>query len=344
MLSVKVGGVWLSTVAAYGPVTVEFGRHGSEAASWEMSPAVRHQVLRGNSLVEIFDGGFCIWAGTLVEPDSDGLYSARGLWHQAEATPAMASDGSLTTVIDFALNGAGPAFRGEIGFYTPVSISGTPWASSSGELTLAALLDGYADENGLRWIVTPDSRMVVMRADPTVPSWYVPHAVSGRGLTPAEDEFATHLVGTYYSATNVRATVTVGSSEAATAFGRRTAPVDLTPMGVITGTRATSVLTGMFLLSGARMGWGEGLELSAGQITISDGSPAALSQVQALQMIRLAGTIDTSRANRLSAYTDIVIGSSRYTDGSNSISLTPIGYAPRTLSDILTIAVEGDAP
>jgi hypothetical protein len=64
-----------------------------------------------------------------------------------------------------------------------------------------------------------------------------------------------------------------------------------------------------------------------------------LAQVQAGQMVRLAGTVDTSRANLMTAYTDVVIGTSRYTDGSGQIALTPIGYAARNLEDILTVKV-----
>lgn len=336
MLSVKVAGSWLSTIGGYGPVTVEFGEHGSEAASWDMSPTLRHPALRGNKFVEVFDGGMRIWVGTLLEPGSDGAYAAQGIWHQAEGVPTLASGGAMTTVPDQAIFGA--ASRGEISWNYAGSFSSTAWASANGEIDLAQLLSGVAAEAGLRWSVSP-SLVVSMSADPTAPRWKVPHAVAGRGLTPAEDEFASHLVGTYLVSAGVSATETVGSADAAAAFGRRSVPVDLTPLGFISSARANSILTGMFLRAGARMGWAEGLDLAEGQITTLGSPPAALAQVQAGQMVRLAGTVDTSRAGRVPSFTDIVIAKSRYTEGSGRISLEPYGYAPRTLRDVLDVSM-----
>lgn len=338
MLSVKIGGAWLSSLAAYGPVTVEFGEHGSEAASWEMDSTFRHPLLRGSQTVQIYDGGFPIWSGRLVEPGSGGEFSALGAWRQAETALAMNTSNVPTTVPNDAI--AGAVSRGEISWTGTVSAATWGGTNPDPKMTLATLLDGYADEAGLRWYVTP-ANTVTTQADPTTPQWLVPHAVAGRGLTPADDDFATHLVGTYLTGTSTYSSRTIGSASSATVFGRRTKWVDLTPMGVISAARADSVLTGMFLLSGARMGWGEGLELSRSQITTMGGTLAPLAQISSLQMIRLAGTIDTSRANLLSAYTDIVIGTSRYTDGSDEITLTPMGYAPRNLEDVLTVAVEG---
>lgn len=336
MLRVKVADAWLAQIGSYGPVTVEYGLHGSEAASWEMSPTLRHSLLRGNQIVEVFDGGLCIWCGTLIEPGSDGQYAAKGLWHQAEATPALTTGGSFSTTPDAAITGA--STRGDISWGYETSISATAWATANGELTLAEVLNGYAAEAGVRWVVSPN-RVVSVVVDPTTPKWHVPHAVAGRGLTPADDEFVTHLVGRFLISAGVFDIVTVGSADAAAVFGRRPVPVDLIPLGFITSTRATSILTGMFLQAGARMGWSEGLDLTYGQITSPGATAAALAQVQAGQMVRLSGTIDTSRAYRLPGSTDLVIETSRYTDGSGRIQLTPLGYAPRNLDEVLTAAL-----
>ncbi|MBA2952105.1 hypothetical protein GON03_19000 [Nocardioides sp. MAH-18] len=336
-LSVKIGGVWLSILApsaSYGPVTIEYGKHGSEAASWTMDPDFRHPLLRGNQLVQIYEAGLCVWIGTLLEPGSTGEYEAIGLWHQAETALAMDSSNVPTTVPDAAIAGAGA--RGEISWGGSVSAATWGGTSPDPKMKLAYLLDNYANENGLRWSVTPNA-LIVMQADPTTPLWVVPHVVAGRGLTPADDEFATHLVGTYLSGASTYSTRTIGSAAAANAFGRKTKWVDLTPMGVITPARADSVLTGMFLLAGARMGWAEGLELSSTQLTNLGGTRAPFVQVRSLQLVRLAGTIDTSRANQMPAYTDIVIGGSRYTDGSDQITITPMGFADRSLEGVLTV-------
>ena len=342
MLSLKVGGQWLRQIGSYGPITVEYGVRGLDAVSWSMNPRLTHPLLRGMAPIQVFDGGFPIGDAVLQEPGGDGSYAARGLWRMCETALCMDTGGSLTAIPDNAI--AGALSRGEITYGAAASVSTIAWSSTpQPDMTLAELLNGWSQQAGLRWRVLTSTPGIEAVADPTTPQWHVPHAVYGRGLTPAEDEFYTHLVGWYMTSPTTFAPATVGSAEAAAVFGRRTGTVDLTPKGVISPAEATSVLTGMFLLSGARMGWGEGLELGYGQITTPGGTPAPLAQVRAGQMIRLCGTVDTSRANRMPGFTDLVIGTSKYTDGSNTITLTPIGYAPRTLSDILSVAVKEDS-
>lgn len=336
MLSLRIAG---QPFREHGPITVEYGPHGCEAAAWQMEPLRRHPLVRGRARVDVYDGGLPIWAGTLDEPGSDGMHTAKGLWHQAETIPALDAALAFSTVPNTAIDAA--ISRGEVSWTRPSSLSTAAWAPNATELTLAALLDGYAAENALRWWVD-GTAAVRMAAEPTVPMWHVPHAVAGRGLTPAEDEFATHLVGRFLNAaTNTYLSATVGSASAASHFGRRTVQVDLSPMGGIDSTRATSVLNGMFLRAGARMGWAEPLELAYGQITTPGGSLAPLNQIQSMQMVRLAGTVDTSRANMLKGYQDVVLATSRYTDGSGVIRLSPLGYAPRNLREVLTLAVAG---
>lgn len=344
MLTARINGHSLSTLgprARHGRITVEYGPHGSERASWEMDTRFSHPLVRGNALVEIYDGGFITWCGTLVEPGADGQYAARGIWHQAEGLYPMDGSDNLTTNIDVALFHS-IITRGELDWSQPVSISNVEWASEPSEMKLSDLFDRYAAENALRWWVTPN-REIRFGADPTTPQWLIPHAVAGRGLAPAEDEFYTHLRGRYLdSATNIYKPVTVGSSEAANAFGRRTVLVDLSDLGPTDATRGSSVLQGMLLKSGARMGYGEGLELGLGQITTTGGRAAALKQITSLQMARLAGTVDTSRAYLLRGYTDIVFETVKYTDGARTITATPFGYAARTAGDAWELVMEDD--
>ena len=346
MLSVMLGGIgntaqWLSSIpgAGHGPVTVEYGLHGSEAASWQMDPEFRHPLLRANVLTRIWDGGINVWSGSLNEPGSDGTYVAKGLWRQAEKTPTLNGSGDITT---WPNDSIAQAFaRGDIWWSGTVVGTDAGWApATTQEMSLAELLDGRTAEDGTRWSVSPTG-IVSASVDATVPKWHVPYAVAGRGLTPAEDEFATHLVGRYLdSATSIYKTVTVGSAEAASYFGRKPVLVDLSKLGPTNSTKATAVLNGMFLRAGARIGWAEGLELGHGQITTVTGTPAVLAQVQAGQMIRLAGVVDQSRANRLPSYTDILIAHSSYTDGAGVIRLTPFGYASRSLGGVFEDVLE----
>lgn len=342
MLSAQIAGVDLRSLGmgGHGPITVEYGRHGSELAEWEMAPGRSHPLVRGNALVEVYDGGFCVWCGTLNEPGTDGAYAARGLWHQAEKIYPMDGSGNLTTTLDTAIYNA-IVTRAELKWVFPDSISAVAWSADvSPEMTLADLLDRHCAENGLNWYV--DSlRAIRATVLPTTPQWVVPNAVAGRGLTPAEDTFYTHLDGRYKDAGGAYHTVTVGSAEAELVFGRRSLLVDLTDLGNTTVTRAQTVLQGMLLKSGARMGWGEGLDLGYGQIVTPGGTPATLSQVSSLQMVRLAGTVDTSRPFLMDGNTDVVLETVKYTDGSRRLSATPFGYAPRSMEDVWNEVLAG---
>ncbi|MDR7253702.1 hypothetical protein J2X46_002692 [Nocardioides sp. BE266] len=336
MLSVRIGSRDIRDLGMGGhsPVTVKYGRHGSEEASWQMEPNRSHPLVVGNASVSVWCGGFRIWVGTLVEPAGDGNFSARGLWRQGERVYPMDAAGNIVTIIDTAVI-ASVNTRQELTWGLPFSISGTPWADfgTPSEMTLIELLDGYAAENGLNWYISAHDRGLYMEALPSTPQWVVPNAVVGRGLTPAEDEFYTHLAGRYLDGSGNYQTEIVGSAEAATVFGRRTKLVDLTDIGNTTNTRAASVLQGMLLKSGARMGWGEGLELAHGQITTPGGRAATLNQIQSLQMVRLCGTVDMSRPRLLRSNTDVVLETVTYTDQSEKITATPFGYAPRSFED-----------
>ncbi len=341
MFSIKLNGRWLRQIAGYSPPTVEFGLHGLEAASWEMSPTFRHPTLRAGVAVQIYDGGAPHAFGYLLEPGSDGQISAVGLWREAETTPCLDQFGALTRNPFQAVYGA--RARGDVrwGQQATSGLVDADWSTDvSTDMSLADLLDSWAAGAGLRCSINGNGEFEA-KVDPTVPQWHVPHSVAGRGLTPAEDEFYTHVTGTYLSSPGVFGSRTIGSTEAAVVFRRRTLDVGdhLINKGVISAATADAELSGIFLKVGARMGWAEGLELSRGEIVNGGGIPAPLNQVRAGQMIRLRGTVDVSRANRIAAFADVLIASSKYTDGSAEISLAPYGYAPRNFAGVLEEAV-----
>lgn len=338
MITAKVGGVWLGSIGAHGPFTVEYGPHGFDSASWQMDEDLRHPLLRGNIAVDVFDGGLRIGSCKMVEPTTAGQFSALGIYHQAERNYALGQLEGMTSnpydAVQWAIN------RGDISWSAvDPSVPYADWGNPSEPMMISDLLDAVAAEYAMRWYVSASDKTAYMEADPVVPQWVVPHAVAGRGLTPAEDEFYTHLTGRYLNSTGAFVSTTLGSQEAQDAFGRRVKLVDLSDLGSTTQSRANQVLSGMLLKSGARMGWGEGLELGYGQITTPGGTPAPLNQIRSRQMVRLAGTIDTSRPARVRAYTDIVLDRVRYTDGAQTISLTPFGYAARNFDEVLELAL-----
>jgi hypothetical protein len=203
------------------------------------------------------------------------------------------------------------------------------------------LLDEWAAGQGERWYV--DAAGAVRAAtDPTTPNWYVPHAVTGRSLTLADDAYYSHLIARYITAWGppvVFASVTVGDAAAAAKWGRKEGLVDLTQMGVITGGTATTEITNRLALVGARMGFAESLELGFGQITNRGGTPVTLTMPRAGDMVRLVGVSDQTRATSTPPNTDIVIGESSYADGGGTVSLKPVGLAARNLTDALKLAV-----
>lgn len=339
MINITVDGIPLSRIGPHSPITVETSEHGFERATWAMNPTLRHPALRGRALVQVTDAGFPIGAATLLEPGTTGNYTALGVWHQAETAGCYTTGSAPTSDIGDAIDGA--ASRGELAWGRRADFDPGPWlATNADELTLAQLLDGYAAEQGARWRVDTLTPGIELRTPPTTPQWIVPHAVAGEGLVPAEDTFYTHLTGTYLDTATTTDTETVGNAETAAVLGRRTRRVDLTPAGVMTGAKAISILNGMLARSGARMGWGQTLDLAHGQILNTGGRPAPLAQITSGQMVRLAGVVDTSRVASIPGYQDVEISTTTYTDGERRIRIAPVGYAARRLDEILTLALE----
>lgn len=337
-LQVKVDGEWLHLIAPYGPITVTYGEHGLDAVSWQMRSNFRHPLLRGGRLVELFDGGFLLGHATLREPGFDGSYYADGWWRQAVAAPCVDTLGGPTVVADAAL--AGALARGEIS-WTVNGFSNTALAADAdpSSLSLADLLRMAAAAAGKSWRVSA-AGVLEMVQESSAPRWVVPSAVAGRGLAPAEDEFYTHVEGTYVSSGGLASAI-VGDDDAAGLFRRRTLKVDLTILGEINSGQAEAVLTGILGKVGVRMGWSEGLELGYRQITNTGGVPAPLSHVTTWDVVQLVGVLDLSRPALVDFNTHITALEVTYTDGSGLIQIKPKGYAPRNIADIQTAALNG---
>lgn len=340
MLTVRVGGAWLHSIGSYAELAYSHTwPHGSEAASWRMPFGTRHEVLRGGALVEIFDGGVRIWRGRLSEPSAGGEFAASGSWHEGEGVYALDGSGNATNVPDTAIDAA--IARGAITGTRPASLSAASWGTAGEPMSLTQLLDEAMAGLAKRWYVDADGAWKAS-TDPTTPSYYVPHAVAGHGLTLADDSYYSHLVGRYVTAWGppvVYASLTVGDAAAAAKWGRKEGLVDLTQMGVITAPTATTELTNRLALVGARMGFAEGLELGPGQLTTPGGTAVTLTIPQAGAMVRLLGVRDETRTTANLPYTDIVMGESSYSDETDLLSLKPVGMAARNLADVLKVAV-----
>lgn len=334
MLAARVGGTWLRTIGPYTDLTMSHvWPHGSEQLSWRMSPTFRHSLLeRGGLLVEGFDTGQRIWRGRLAQPATDGQFTASGSWSEAAGVLAIDGSGNATNVPDTAIDAA--ISRGAVSWTRPASVSSAAWGTASEPMRLVDLLDQAMAGLGIRWYVNADGEARAL-ADPTTPAFVIPQVATGQGLTLADDDYYSHLTGTYLAAGPVFVTVTVGDAAAATRWGRREALVDLTDMGVITAPTATAQLNARLALTGARLQFAESLQVGYGQITTTGGTPVALSTPRAGQMVRLVGVTDNSRPGGNLPYTDIVIGRSAYTDGEATATLSPVNLASRNLEELL---------
>jgi hypothetical protein len=336
MLHPRIGGTWLRAIGGWSDLTMSHAwPHGSDQLSLTMSAGTSHPALVRGALVQCYDGGVCVWCGRLGQPGENGSVSAVGLWDEANSVYALDGSGNATNVPDTAIDAA--IARGAVTWTRPASLSAASWGTAGEPMLLVELLDKAMAGLNLRWWVDATG-VVQAAADTTTPAYYVPSAAAAYGPTLVDDNYFSHLIGRYLVSTgpDVYATVTAGDTAAAARWGRREAPVDLTPMGVISGATALLQVQRRLLLTGARLGFGESLNLGYGQITTPGGTPVALTMPRAGEMVRLLGVRNPATA---APYYDIVIGRSSYKDGDATVQLSPVELSARNLSDVLQVAV-----
>lgn len=336
---ILVDGLWLATLGGWGDLTYSHVANGGcEQASWSMGlgPSFVHPSLSAGKLVQVREGSANVWSGILAEPDRsvDGWsLSAAGLASDLGLRLALDGSGNTTskpdTAIDTAIANGLPVTR-------PASLSSSSYASSDDTVAVnktGDLLDSWALSVSKRWGVNAD-REVYAATDPTTPTWYLTAGAGKVGL--ADDEYASDLYGRYRSGAATYATVHVSDALASAQY-RREEPVDLTHLGIITGTQATNVLNGMLANGKARYAWTQALTPSRVQITTPGGQPAYLPFVKAGDLARLFGVLN-EQGDPL-PYLDFVIGRTEYQDGADTISISPVNLAARNLQDVLSLAV-----
>src|SRR5690606_17159294 len=148
--------------------------------------------------------------------------------------------------------------------------------------------------NGLRWAVDAHG-VVYAAADPTEPTLYVRPGAGRLGVT--EKRVAGTIVGRYQTSGGSFDSVFVGS-------GRPEIGVSLAKHGVLDGTAATAICNGILSQLQERVGWTNGLTLTADMVTNAGGQRSGLSRVVAGRMARLVGLRDERGSE---AHTDIVL-------------------------------------
>lgn len=330
-----VNGRALSTLAAWGDLkSSERFDGGSWEASWQMEvrEGWNHPAVRRGADVELRLGGHTLWSGKLTEPDRDSWQmTATGLVREGERFTALATDGSAGRYIgESTVNAVAEGLPWD---YWPVPFPShanpVQGEESDGTNTVSAMWTAASAAAGWFWGVGPD-RVPYARPRPTLPSWRVAPGVVQLGV--ADDEFATHLVGTYLTPTLTRARVTRGDALAAARWGRVEQSVDLTPRKVMTQAQAEATLDGMLAKIGPRPGYTTGLELGPHEITTWGGTRAHLASIRAGQMVRLFGIVDEFTGK---PYHDIVIGEVRHEWSAGTVYIEPLGLAARNLTAVL---------
>lgn len=323
----RVGGYPATEIAAHTPPTWEtWAQGGTGSISWAFSLSMRsqHQALRVGALVEVMCGPLPVATGVLSDPDrTTWECAAYGLGPAASQYLALDGVGSGTRDLATAIATARAAgWRAE----NPAPVSGTAAGDATGNpVTLAVLLDQYAEQTGQYWGVD-GRRRIYMTPPPQAALWLASPGASAFGTT--NEDRATTLYGRYLdSTTNVNATAKSGS-------GAPQDAVDLTDRGPLTLTAAQAILAGALARDRSQTAWSNGVTLTREQLRTIGGTPASLVAVKAGQMMRSFGLAYSQSQLAL----DTVIGKTRYTAGENTIYVEPVNTAPRSFADVIAAA------
>lgn len=340
---IYVNGRPLAAVGPWAGVKYSHGwPFGPLRASWQMNP-VRDYNLFSGAQVLLMLGGIPIWRGFLNEPGRDGSMSALGLWELAKGAQCFNASGAATAEPRDAFTqarsrGALPGWADTVPDVYPGGAAqqmDAPYPAQS----LAALLDYVTEQQGTRWAIDPYSGALITAADPTTPTWLVPHQVAGRGLTPADDDLATHLYAEYLTGPGQIAVTSpaVVSPDYIANTPRVERLVPLIDKGFITDATARTYLTNMFGKGVGKVGWADGLVLDRGDVLTLGGDvlDPALLIAGPTCMGRLAGIWD-DRAATPFGNTDIVAAETEYDEANDQVQVKPVGMQPRTIKEAET--------
>lgn len=328
----RLGGVWMAEITeAFGSVQRSFGEHGCLEASFSYYLPVgsKHPALRRGSLLELLDSGGVDWSGIVTEI-ADGQVHARGYAAEASRYQAKTALGAATSNPRTAGNTAV-----SLGWNVTID-SSIPNANmttvANSTNTVAALYEAQALELA-KYFSVDENRVARMSAAPTTPSWQIPPGVVDLGQV--DDNYASAFVVTYQSGASTTAQVTVVDQAAADLFGYSEETLDLTSLGVMTSTRATTFGNALVTLGRSKLGWSSGFTISRYNLQTLGCRPADLRLVRSLQVVRIHG-IDEERQTLFGRpYLDCLIGEASWVDGAPVITLSPLGAVGKQASDVV---------
>lgn len=330
-LQLKVGGVWVSSLAAWGDLEWSTFEHGSESLSWGMTNG-RYSVLRGTPVVELWYGAGCIWNGVLNEPDRDaGTFTAKGAGLLGGDYKCLDGAGVATSAADTAVNQA--IIRG-LPWIRRLTISSTALSSDMlGELpTIEELVDAVCHDLDEKWAVLPNWQIITF-TDPTEATH---HVLRGQSLGVSREQYASMLSLRYRTAAGAYATRTVVDTDAEARFGHKEEPVDLTGLGALTNAKVDSIGDGMLLKGKARLGWTNSLEVAQGELLTTGGVPVDINTIRAPGMVlRQHNTWDDTRDLHGKLHIDVPIARTVHKQGSRTVELQPVQMDDVTLEDLI---------
>ena len=342
---------------------------GCLVASWRTDPpsgSLPAWLTRGTH-IEVRFGPAMVWSGFLTEAHPEAgswSFAAKGYAAAGARQVALDSTGrptsnprtAVTEAIADGLPWTGASALPNVPLIDDEpQVGGSPSEANLEPMPLLDLLDAYAEHDGKRWGIFAD-QAVTYAADPTTPTWLV------RGASPmvsvADDNYVTHLSIRFllltqamldagpdpndpYSVDPVISFTTVGDSSVPY-LDRRWEFLDLVPMETPFASQAAAQAVGEARLTtaGARDGWTEALTVTADDLFSFAGSPAHPATLEAGAMLRVEGLYGADQALDFTGYADIVIGEVEYDVDAEAARVAPVGFVPRDLRSLLTVAAD----
>lgn len=314
---------------------------GCTKASWQVAMPPNSSLVNAGRVgadVKLYDGPILTWGGYLSEfefADDVWTFHASGYYALAEHFLALDATGNPTSIPTTAVVQA--IARGW-NVTNLAALSASPLSATDETVefnTVRAVLDELAATLGQRWKVD-EARRLTMAADPTTPRWFLDNGDALRAT--ADEDYLTAIYARYVAAvTDGEPTAWDVESDETPALPnlRREQPLDLTSLGLTTGAAVAPDVAARLALAGTRHGYTSGLEIPYGDLVVSGGAPVRLGQVKAGEMLRAFNVADPAGVVSLGLTQDVVIGRTSYTDGADTLAITPVDLTPRSLSTIL---------
>lgn len=339
------GTTWLRSVTSWGDLSFGFSWPGG-CNQLSFTATTKYGTRIGSLLraapVELSWAGQTVWAGMIQEPEWNGSQvsvTAQGAFREAvQYAPLDGSndptDNALTAVTQAVARGLDWTISG--------TIPNTALNADSPFGNVAGVLDAHATRLGQRWYVGAD-RVVYMAADPTTPSYHVRAGAADMGIAP--DDFASQVVLLYNDSGTLLVEAAIYPSFGSggvyeTTYGHAEWMKDITDQGPMSAATAAGIAQAVYEKAKQKPGFTNGLALGVGEILDANWQPVHPARV-ALEawgrVVRAHGIPDMALST---PYTDFVVGSTGYGEGSPLVTVNPVGLAARDPESITVEILE----